>query len=94
MENSKSLKWFNSLSQTKRNELSFDYYGTDLLMDSDIEQIYLNEYRYYIEFVGKKFLCVFPFGAEKSKEKEFKTLNEALDYMLIDCEVAEVTIKN
>lgn len=90
----KSLQWFNSLSQTKRNELSFDYYGTDLLMDDEIDKIFLEEHRYYIEFVGKKFLCVFPFGAEKSKEKEFKTLNEALNYMIEDCGIQEITIKN
>lgn len=88
-----SMIWWNKLGQTKRLDLSMDYYGTDLLLDDEIQSIYEQENRYYIEFDKKKFLCLFPLG-EKDKEKSFKTIHEALDYMLIDCKVEEITVKN
>ena len=89
----KSLQWFNSLGQTRRNELALDYYGTDILTDEDIEAIFLAEYRYYIEFVGKKFLSVFP-APEQNNNKEHKTLEEALNYMIEEHKIKEITIKN
>nr|DAI89536.1 MAG TPA: hypothetical protein [Caudoviricetes sp.] len=94
MKNKKALDWFNKLGHTRRQELALDYYGTELLMDDDIEQIYLKEYRYYIEFDGKRrFLCLFP-AEEKDKNKDFKTLEEALTYMIEDCKIKEIAIKN
>ncbi len=89
----KEIEWFNKLGKTRREELSFNYYGRDLLLDEEITAIYNQECRYYIEFIGKKFVCWFPNGEEKNN-KQFKTLNEALDYMLVDCCISEVTIKN
>lgn len=63
-------------------------------MDSDIEQIYLQENKYYIEFDGKRrFLCLFP-REEELKNESFKTLEEALNYMLVINLVKEVTIRN
>jgi len=90
----KALEWFNSIGNTRRQELALEHFGTDLLLDEDILKIYTEEHRYYIEFDGKrKFLCLFPLG-EKEKEKDFKTLEEAMNYMLIDSGIKEVTIKN
>lgn len=90
----KSLEWWNKLGQTKRLDLSMDYYGTDLLLDDEIQSIYEQENRYYIEFDGKKrFLCLFPFGEEKYN-KDFKTLEEAMNYMIEDCKIKEITIRN
>ena len=90
----KALDWFNKLSKHKQEELSFDYYGTDILLNEDIEKIYLAEYRYYIEFDGKRrFLCLFP-AELKGKDKDFKTLEEALNYMMGENQVKEITIKN
>jgi len=94
MKNEKALNWFNKLNKHKREELSFEYYGTDILLNEDIEKIYLSEYKYFIEFDGKRrFLCLFP-EPNESKNKDFKSLNEALDYMLIEQGIKEVTIKN
>lgn len=39
----KSIKWWNSLGKTKRTDLSSFYFGTDLLMDDEIESIFLKE---------------------------------------------------
>lgn len=90
----KALEWFNKLSKRKQEELSFEYYGTDILLNKDIEKIYLVEYRYYIEFDGKRrFLCLFP-APNESKNKDFKTLEEAMNYMLVDCKIKEITIRN
>jgi len=90
----KHIIWWNTLGDRKRDELAMDYYGSALIMDDEIEKIYTEEHRYYIEFDGKrKFLCLFPLG-EKEKEKDFKTLEEAMNYMLIDSAIKEVTIKN
>lgn len=90
----KALEWFNKLSKHKQEELSFEYYGTDILLNEDIEKIFLAEYRYYIEFDGKRrFLCLFPFGEEKCN-KDFKTLEEAMNYMIEDCKIKEITIRN
>lgn len=90
----KALDWFNKLSKHKQEELSFEYYGTDILLNEDIEKIFLAEYRYYIEFDGKRcFLCLFP-APNESKNKDFKTLEEAMNYMLDENNVKEITIRN
>lgn len=92
MKNEKALKWFNSLGQTKRLDLSMDYYGRDLILDEEIQSIYEQENRYYIEFDKRRYLSVFP-DDQKDKNKTHKTINEALDYM-IELGVKEITIKN
>lgn len=90
----KSLDWFSSLDANRRQELALDYYGTDFITNAEIELIFLAEYRYYIEFDGKrKFLCLFP-AEDKKYNKDFKTLEEAMNYMLVDFKIREVTIRN
>lgn len=88
----KALEWFNKLSKRKQEELSFEYYGTDILLNDDIEKIYLAEYRYYIELGKKHYLSIFP-DDQKDKNKAHKTINEALDYM-IELGAKEITVKN
>lgn len=39
----KSLDWFNGLGKTKRDELSRDYYGSELLWDDEIEAMWMKE---------------------------------------------------
>lgn len=39
----KSIKWWNTLGNTKRNDLALDYYGSTLIMDDEIEFIFLRE---------------------------------------------------
>ena len=90
----KHIIWWNTLGDRKRDELAMDYYGSDLIMDDEIEKIYTEEHRYFIEFDGKRrFLCLFP-EPETNKNKDFKTLEEAMNYMLVNCLITEVTIKN
>lgn len=89
----KALDWFNKLSKHKQEELSFEYYGTDILLNEDIEKIFLAEYRYYIEFDGKRhFLSIFP-DEQKDKNKTHRTINQALDYM-IEMGAKEITVRN
>lgn len=90
------IKWWNTLSKLKQNEYSLEYFGTDssYILDDEIEKIYFETEKYYIEFDGNKnFMCLFP-AAKKDKNKDFKTLEEAMNYMLVDCKIREVTIKN
>lgn len=90
-----SLKWWNTLSKNLQNEYALEHYGVDysLVLDAEIEQIYYDTQRYYVEFNNGSFLCLFP-AAKKGLNKEFKTLNEALDYILVENKVKEVTIRN
>lgn len=39
----KSIKWWNSLGNTKRNDLALDYWGNTLITDDEIEFIFLRE---------------------------------------------------
>lgn len=39
----KALTWFNSLGNTRREELSLAYYGSKYLMDSEILEMYFEE---------------------------------------------------
>jgi|GEM_PF-5364488 len=38
-----AVSWWNTLGSTKQNDLALDYYGSTLLMDDEIEFIYLRE---------------------------------------------------
>jgi len=90
----KHIIWWNTLGDRKRDELAMDYYGSDLIMDDEIEAIFLDKNKYYIEFDGKRrFLSVFPLD-EEVKNRTHKTIHEALDYMLNECGVKELTVKN
>jgi len=90
----KHIIWWNTLGDRKRDELAMDYYGSDLIMDDEIEKIYTEEHRYYIEFDGKrKYLSVFPLGEEHLNQTH-KTIPEALDYMINECHIKEITVKN
>lgn len=89
-------KWWNTLGQTKQNEYALEYYGVDssYILDDEIEAIYYDTQRYHIEFDGNKlFKCLFP-AAQKEFNNSFKTLEEALNYMLVEKNIKEVTIKN
>lgn len=88
-----SLKWWNTLTNRKQLDLSMDYYGRDLLLNEEIQSIYEQENKYYIEFDGKRrYLSIFP-DDQKEKNKTHKTINEALDYM-IELGAKEITVKN
>ncbi|HSE99788.1 MAG TPA: hypothetical protein VLA48_02740 [Nitrososphaeraceae archaeon] len=39
----KALTWYNSMGRTKREELSIDYYGSTLLDDVEIIEMYFEE---------------------------------------------------
>lgn len=89
------IKWWNSISKTQQNEYSLEYYGVDTsyILDTEIENIYYDTQRYYVEFDGNKYLCLFP-SAQKHKNQEFGSLEEALNYMLVTNSVKELNIKN
>lgn len=90
----KALEWFNSIGNTRRQELALEHFGTDLLLDQDIQKIYIEEHRYFIEFDGKrKYLSVFPLG-EEHLNRTHKTIPEALDYMINERGINEITVKN
>lgn len=38
-----AIDWWNSLGKTKRTDLSLDYYGCTLLMDSEVEAMWIKE---------------------------------------------------
>lgn len=94
MKENKSLIWWNLLGNTKRNDLALTYYGVDcsMLLDEEILKIYTEENRYYVEFTNGLFLSLFP-APNQHQNREHKTLQEALDYILVDCGVKEVTLK-
>lgn len=37
----KAIDWWNTIGATKQNELALDYYGSTLLMDDEVEFIWL-----------------------------------------------------
>lgn len=43
LQRQQSIDWWNSLGNTKRNDLALDYYGSTLVMDDEIEFIFLRE---------------------------------------------------
>jgi len=80
----KALDWFNGLSKIDRDELSLNYYGSLLLLDDEIEEIYLREMpqeeTYAREQVRLNFMWgLASFAAEKGltpSSKEMKEVNE------------------
>jgi len=95
MENKKAINWFNSIGLTKRNELALEHFGVDadLLMDDEINSIYNDVHRYFIEFDGKRrYLSLFP-APDQGNNRIHKTINEALDYMIL-LGAKEITIRN
>lgn len=86
------ITWWNSLGKTKKDDLALTYYGTELLMDDEIEKIHLEEHKYYIEFTGEHYQSVFPEN-ESELSQIHTTITEALDYMF-KCGVKEITVKN
>lgn len=73
----KALRWFNLLGRTKREELSIDYYGSTLLDDVEIIEMYFEEVPHYsskevITLLGEARIADINGGASFSLENWIK----------------------
>ncbi len=50
----KSIEWWNKLGKIRQDDLAFDYYGSNILMDSEIEILYLVEVPQEITFTKEE----------------------------------------